>query len=142
MSNQIEQQASTVITAKEGSKTAKILQKFAELGNVGETAKALGIKYQHVYNTLRMKGIQPPSNRSEGSSLKSKMLILKEQGKTTGEIAKSLSLSEGRSISYQHVYNTLKGDINRVEGSGEMVEIEIDQEFMQTSEANEIEPEL
>jgi DNA-binding CsgD family transcriptional regulator len=140
---------SIVVTAKAGTKTEKILEAYSRLGSVKAVAEELGIKYQHVYNTLRMKQIQPNTTRSNnGVSLSDEIVKLHGLGKTTGEIAKILSAREdrqGKPVSYQQVYNTLKNrDLlpNRAEAAS--VEIEIDpSSFMSIDdEAEEIAPDL
>src|SRR5687767_14632077 len=113
------------IQVKEGTKTHKILMSYNRLQNVGEVANELGIKYQHVYNTLRMKGIQPKTSRSsssDGKTLTDRMKEMTEEGKTAGEIARILTEerqatdANAKPVSYQQVYNSLKGNINRSAG--------------------------
>lgn len=90
------------VEVKEGSKTAEMLRLNSEGKSVGEIAKELGVKYQMVYNTLKMKGVEVNKVvKEEGESKSSRIRKMDKEGMSKGDIAKELG------ISYQFVYNVL-----------------------------------
>lgn len=83
------------------TKTSEILRLWNEGKTRGEIAKELGIRYQHVYNTLVNKQVEMPVvDRSESKSSKIRAMFVEGKGKS--EIAKELG------ITFQHVYNVLR----------------------------------
>ena len=91
---------------KKPSKTSRMVALHNEGKSVGEIAKVMGVKYQHVYNTLKSKGITPGVQKRDGSK-SAEIKKLAKEGLTCGQIAKKLG------IRYQHAYNVLGGKINR-----------------------------
>lgn len=83
------------------TKTSEILRLFSEGLTVGQIAKVLDIRYQHVYNTLKMKNIElPVKNRENNVSS-----MIERSFRETGNITKT-SKEVGKT--YQHCYNVLR----------------------------------
>lgn len=95
------------VKVEEGSKSEKMLRLNEEGKSVGEIAKELGVKYQYVYNVLKMKGVKVNSKKEGGVSVSSMIRELRKEGMSKGDISKVLSERLNREISYQWVYNVL-----------------------------------
>lgn len=88
------------VKVEKGSNVEKMLRLNEEGKTVGEIAKLLGLKYQVVYNSLKMKGVGV-NLKEKGESKSEKIRKMAKEGVSKGDIAKELG------ISYQFVYNVL-----------------------------------
>jgi len=93
------------IIASEGSKSSKMVQLYNAGCEIGEIAKAMGVRYNFVYNVMsnecRMAGTEVRVTRRQGSVKKS-IIELIEQGKTNTEISKLLGKN------YNYVFKVRK----------------------------------
>lgn len=85
---------------KAGSKTETMMRLNDEGMTVGQIAREMGVKYQQVYNTLKMKQCVVKLGKEVGEESKSAAIRrLLKTGMTRGEVANELG------VSYQFVYN-------------------------------------
>ena len=89
----------------EGSKSSKMLALYNEGMEIGEIAKAMGVRYNFVYNVVsndcRKAGTEVRVTKKLGS-VKSSIVELIEQGKTNTEISKALA------VNYNYVFKVRK----------------------------------
>jgi transposase-like protein len=89
----------------EGSKSQKMIKLYNEGLEVGEIAKAMGVRYNFVYNVVsndcRKAGTEIRVTRKQGS-VKESIVELIEAGKTNTEISKELGKN------YNYVFKVRK----------------------------------
>jgi hypothetical protein len=92
--------------------TSSQIKGLAEQGlTIKQIMTELGItRFQHVYNVLRQSNYLTPKPRADQSARNIQIHKLHQEGLTCGEIKAEVGCS------YQVVYNTLKGEINKAEG--------------------------
>lgn len=93
------------IIEAEGSKSQKMIKLYNEGLEVGEIAKAMGVRYNFVYNVVsndcRKAGTEIRVTRKQGS-VKASIVELIEAGKTNTEISKELGKN------YNYVFKVRK----------------------------------
>ena len=93
------------ILGGEGSKSSKMLALYNEGMEIGEIAKAMGVRYNFVYNVVsndcRKTGTEVRVTKKLGS-VKSSIVELINQGKTNTEISKALA------VNYNYVFKVRK----------------------------------
>ena len=93
------------VIATEGSKSSKMVTLYNEGCEIGEIAKAMGVRYNFVYNVVsndcRKAGTEIRVTRKQGS-VKESIVKLIEAGKTNTEISKELAKN------YNYVFKVRK----------------------------------
>ena len=93
------------ILNKEGTKSSKMIALYNAGMEIGEIAKAMGVRYNFVYNVVsndcRKAGTAVRVSKKKGT-VKANIVELLEEGKTTTEISKALQ------INYNYVFKVRK----------------------------------
>ena len=87
------------VIAAEGSKSSKMIQLYNEGCEIGEIAKAMGVRYNFVYNVV--------SNDCRKAGTEIRELI--EAGKTNTEISKELAKNYNYVFKVRKEYEATKG---------------------------------
>ena len=89
----------------EGSKSAKMLKLYNDGMEIGEIAKAMGVRYNFVYNVVsndcRKSGVEVRVTKKQGT-VKTSIIELIQENKTNTEISKALA------VNYNYVFKVRK----------------------------------
>lgn len=89
----------------EGSKSAKMLSLYNSGMEIGDIAKAMGVRYNFVYNVVsndcRKNGTEVRVTKKQGT-VKTSIIQLIDDGKTNTEISKALA------VNYNYVFKVRK----------------------------------